>query len=78
MGEKLAALLAGFAEPSYLWIIFGIELAAFAVVSAMLVYHWKSYTIDERKVRRILRFYFGGAGALLAVKAAALLLFSLS
>lgn len=61
--------------PTTLWILWGLMFIVWVVMSAILLYHWNSYSIDDPKVRRMKIIYF--IGGLLLFASAATFIFSL-
>lgn len=58
-----------------LWVVWGIMLVVWIVMSAILMYHWNSYSAADTKVRRMKIIYF--IGALLLFASATTFIFSL-
>lgn len=58
-----------------LWLIWGLMFAVWIVMSAILMYHWNSYSTEDPKVRRMKIIYF--VGALLLFASATTFIFSL-
>jgi len=50
----------------------GVALVAFALLSWVLMYHWKNYAFNFEKVRWMTRLYFGVAIFFLLVMLAAI------
>jgi cytochrome bd-type quinol oxidase subunit 2 len=47
-----------FLTPSALWLIFALVLGVFAIISAILLYHWHKYTFDEKAAKKAMVLYF--------------------
>lgn len=62
-------------SPTALWIVWSLMFVAWIVVTAILMYHWNSYSTDDPKVRRMKAIYF--VGALLLFASATTFIFSL-
>ncbi len=60
---------------SALWLLWGLMFIVWVVMSAILLYHWNSYSIDDPKVRRMKIIYF--VGGLLLFASATTFIFSL-
>lgn len=58
-----------------LWLIWCLMFVAWIVMSAILMYHWNSYSTEDPKVRRMKIIYF--VGALLLFASATTFIFSL-
>lgn len=61
--------------PTTLWILWGLMFIVWVVMSAILLYHWNSYSIDDPKVHRMKIIYF--IGGLLLFASATTFIFSL-
>ena len=62
-------------SPSILWILWGLMFVIWVTMTAILMYHWNSYSTADPKVRRMKIIYF--IGALLLFVSAATFIFSL-
>lgn len=62
-------------SPTALWIIWGLMFVVWIVMSAILMYHWNSYSTEDPKVRKMKVIYF--VGALLLFASATTFIFSL-
>ena len=55
--EKLAQALE-ILTPTFLWIAFSLLLLIFIAVSIVLVYHWRHYSFNLAKIKKIITLYF--------------------
>ncbi len=62
-------------SPTTLWIVWGLMFIVWIVITAILMYHWNSYSTDDPKVRRMKVIYF--VGAILLFASATTFIFSL-
>lgn len=63
--------------PEVLWIAFGIVVIIVAILSAILVYHWRQYGMGKRIFYQVEWLYLAGAIVLTVVALIALILYSL-
>ncbi|OHB20179.1 MAG: hypothetical protein A2939_00860 [Parcubacteria group bacterium RIFCSPLOWO2_01_FULL_48_18] len=52
-------------NPRLLFPVAGTVFIFFGVVSIILLHHWKAYSVQPHKIRRIIIIYFGVAGLLM-------------
>lgn len=52
---------------SVLWPIFGLVLVIYAIVSLILVYHWRRYALHNKRVAFAEMLYFIVSGAVLVI-----------
>jgi len=59
--------------PLALWLGFIVVVGIFAIISAVLVYHWRNYTFDKEVSKRVMRTYFYVSGIFVLLLTASLL-----
>ncbi len=52
-------------SPTTLWVVWGIIAVFWVIMSAILVYHWRSYNKADKNVHRMTWIYFIGSLILL-------------
>lgn len=52
-------------SPSLVLAIMGFSLAFFAFMSIVFLHHWRVYSVDKVRIKKAMRIYFIGSGALL-------------
>ncbi len=63
------SFLAPLFSAKVLWIVLGIAILFYALSGSIFVYHWNSYSSNDRRVKRMKMLYFAG-GALILVTGA--------
>lgn len=58
---------------SALWLGFLVVLGIFAIISAILLYHWNKYTFDRRAAQRAMVVYFSVSGVFILLLVVSLL-----
>jgi|AntRauTorckE6833_2_1112554.scaffolds.fasta_scaffold09357_4 multidrug resistance efflux pump len=48
--------------PATLWLGFALVFGVFAIISAILLYHWHKYTFDKRVAKKAMTLYFSVSG----------------
>lgn len=48
--------------PATLWLGFALVFGVFAIISAILLYHWHKYTFDKAVAKRAMTLYFSVSG----------------
>jgi hypothetical protein len=60
------------------FVVAGIVVLAYGVVSAILVYHWRRYSESEKSNRVALQLYFSTSGAFILLMAVSLIAYFIS
>jgi hypothetical protein len=47
-------------DPQVLWIIFYVALLVVIVMSFILSYHWKNYSLNRKAMKKVYIIYFSG------------------
>ena len=63
-------------SPLYLWMGFVVFAFIFAMFTLAINYHWKHYTIDRERSKRIMRVYYVISSVILGVMFLSIILFS--
>jgi uncharacterized membrane protein YidH (DUF202 family) len=58
---------------STLWLGFLVVLGLFAIISAVLLYHWNKYAFDRRASQRAIAIYFSVSGVFILLIVVSLL-----
>lgn len=59
--------------PATLWIGFVLVFGVFALISAILLYHWHKYTFEKRIAKKAMTLYFSVSGVFLLLLIVSLL-----
>lgn len=70
--------LSSFLTPSTLWLGFVVILGIFAIVSAILMYHWHKYAYNKAVAKRTITIYFSVSGVFILLLIVTLLTGTLS
>jgi Trk-type K+ transport system membrane component len=65
-------------SPQMVWIVFFIAMIIGAILSAVLVYHWKGYSYAPKQAAKALFVYITGYAILTAVSLITAIVFTLS
>jgi hypothetical protein len=60
-------------HPGILWAVFFILLVGYGVMTTIILYHWKSYGITMRGIRKMKVVYFAVGGLLIILMLTSLL-----
>ena len=61
---SFAALFDIVFQPIVLLIVGALVLAIFGLMSIVLLHHWKTYSVNAKRVKRAMFIYFGGGGTI--------------
>ncbi|MCK5026938.1 MAG: hypothetical protein KAS07_00815 [Candidatus Pacebacteria bacterium] len=67
-----------FITPTMLWLVFAVVFVLFAVISAVIIYHWYTYGYAPKAVSRVLKVYFFGSGCIVISAIASIILYTTS
>lgn len=56
------------------WLVLLLVIGVFAILSAILLYHWREYALDKTIIKRVTRVYFLVSGSFILLMAVSLLL----
>lgn len=59
--------------PATLWLGFALILGVFAIMSAVLLYHWHKYTFDKKVAKKAMTLYFSVSGIFILLLVVSLL-----
>ena len=62
-----------FLTPGTLWLSFALVFGIFAIMSAILLYHWHKYTFDEKVAKKAMVLYFSVSGIFILLLVVSLL-----
>jgi multidrug resistance efflux pump len=62
-----------FLTPSVLWLGFAVIFGIFAIISAILLYHWNKYTFDAKVAKKAVVLYFSVSGIFMLLLVVSLL-----
>lgn len=56
------------------WLVFLLAVGVFAILSAILLYHWREYALEKHIIKKVTRVYFIVSGSFILLLAVSLLL----
>ena len=65
-------------NPKILWILFVVAVILYLIMSAILYYHWSTFSYALNKKKKISIIYFIGSGILFSILLLAVIVFSIT